>query len=325
MDFLEFALRRGEEIDEEFTRFVESYKRESTARQYNSSFKKFVAFLHDVRLTRMTKNLAIAFFKSLHDRGLVHTTIATIKSSLRKIFWYGFQIDLNNDLFSSIPRACAMLNPRDPPSEISWSLNKVLSFASELDHSSVSYTLLLRKTLFLLALASGARLSEVSTLSRDEGHVSFLPSGEVDLRPHPRFLAKNEDPARRWQPWRIVPLPQFPSLCPVSALRAYLDRTSSLTSGRLFVREEGGTLTTDGVRQQILYFIKTADPGSVPKGQETRKVATSVNFFHHMVFDDLCKYTGWKSQRVFHRHYLRNIEDLRLPTVAAGKVVVPKQ
>ena len=44
-----------------------------------------------------------------------------------------------------------------------------------------------------------------------------------------------------------------------------------------------------------------------------------------MVFDDLSKYTGWRSLRVFHRYYLRNIEDLRLPPVTAGKVVVPKQ
>ena len=87
----------------------------------------------------MPKNLAIAFFKSLHDGGLVHTPIATIQSSLRKIFWYGFQIVHTDDLFSSILGACAMLKPGGSPGEISWSLNVVLSFESELDHSLASY------------------------------------------------------------------------------------------------------------------------------------------------------------------------------------------
>ena len=324
MDFLEFALLRGEGVEGESTRFVESYKRGSTKRQYDSSFKKLVAFIHRVKPERMTLNLAIAFFKSLHDQGLAPGTISTTKSALRKIFRYGFKIDLNDDLFASIPKACAMLNPREAPGEISWSLNKVLRFASELDHSSASYILLLRKTLFLLAIASGARLSEISALSRDPGHVQFLPSGEVSFRPHLRFLAKNEDPSNRWQPWKIIPLPQDLSLCPVTTLRAYMDRTASWSSGRLFQREGGGTLSTAGVRQQILYFITSADLGCVPKGQETRKVATSVNYFTHMVFEDICRYTGWKSQRVFHRHYLKNIEELQFPTVAAGKVVLPK-
>ena len=86
----------------------------------------------------------------------------------------------------------------------------------------------------------------------------FLNSGEVLLTPHKAFLAKNENPQGRWQPWKVVPLPQDESLCPVTALRVYLQKTKQWKSGRLFQREGGGTLTTKGVRQQILYRIKQA-------------------------------------------------------------------
>ena len=80
-------------------------------------------------------------------------------------------------------------------------------------------------------------------------------------------------------------------------------------------------MTVDGVRQKILYSIKSADPGSWPKAHEVRKVATSLNYFEFMEFEDLKQYTGWKSQKVFYRHYLKSIEEVSLPTVAAGKVV----
>ena len=85
--------------------------------------------------------------------------------------------------------------------------------------------------------------------------------------------------------------------------------------------EAGGRLTVDGVRQKILYFIKAADPESCLTAHEVRKVATSLNYFEFMEFEDLKHYTGWKSQKVFYRHYLKSIEEISLPTVAAGKVV----
>ena len=113
------------------------------------------------------------------------------------------------------------------------------------------------------------------------------------------------------------------SLCPVSAVQTYLRRTSSWTTGRLFRREQGGTLTTNGIRQQILYFIKEADPQSIPKAHQVRALATSINFFQHMDFKAITHYTGWKSSNVFIKHYLKNIEATQLPAVAAGKIVLP--
>ena len=190
---------------------------------------------------------------------------------------------------------------------LSWSLNKALHLASSINNDDCSFQHLLRKALFLIALASGARVSELAALSRDKGFIKFLPMGEVSLAPHPKFLAKNEDPAHRWKPWRIVPLPQDPSLCPVKCLEAYLEKTISQSGGRLFQRELGGTITIDGIRQQILYFIKEADPESIPKAHDVRAIATSVNYFHFMDFQALSEYTGWKSSRVFMKHYFENL------------------
>ena len=322
-DFLTYASKRRYDIDYKNIAFVEKDKEESTLRQYTSAFRKLAEFIKQEKPKEMSINLAISFFRSIFDKGLAASTINTVRSALVKVFLYGFDIDLNGIWFASISKACAKLRPSERPTMFSWSLNKVLELASGIDNNSCSYQKLLRKVLFLFALASGARVSEIAAISRDKGYVNFLPSGEVKVSPHPKFFAKNEDRQKRWSPWSIVPLPQDPSLCPVQTLRDYLNRTEQWQSGRLFRREKGATLTIDGVRQQILYFIKEADPDSVPKPHEVRALATSVNYFQYMDFSALTKYTGWKSPRVFMKHYFRDIESLKFHSVAAGKVVAP--
>ena len=323
MDFMKFAANKRFLIEPDNISFTESDKSESTIRQYDSAFRKLSTFIHKEQLSKMSINAALSFFRSLHQSGLASATIATIKSALVKIFAYGFGINLNDLCFSSIYKACAKQRPSIRPNMLSWSLNKVLRLASGIHNENCSYQLLLRKTLFLTALASGARVSELAALSREKGFIKFLPSGEVSLAPHPKFLAKNEDPANRWKPWRIVPLPQDPSLCPVKSLKAFLEKTENRKVGRLFQRESGGTLTIDGIKQQILYLIKEADPESIPKAHDVRAVATSINYFHFMDFQALTEFTGWKSMGVFVKHYFKNLEALRFHTVAAGRVVPP--
>ncbi|XP_068224886.1 uncharacterized protein [Palaemon carinicauda] len=264
MDFMKFAAHKGANIDPQNTLFLEYDKRDSTLRQYDSAVKKLAKFLKDSNNDFMTLNLTVTFFRTLFESGLAANTITTIKSALKKIFLIGFDIDLTDSLLVSIPRACARLRPSSRPSSISWFLNDVLKLASETVNDSCEYIPLLRKTLFLVSLASGARISELAALSRDPGHIEFLPSGEVLLSPDKVFSAKNEDPQNRWSSWKIIPLPQDPSLCPVTTLKSFLSRTSYKTSGPLFIRERGGTITLKGIRQQILYFIKQANPESFP-------------------------------------------------------------
>ena len=325
MGFLKFAAKRRFDIDPVNMDFTEANKSDSTIRQYDAAFRKLSSFLRSTKPKEMSINLALSFFRSLHDSGLAASTVTSTKSALAKVFYYGFDMRLNDVCFASIAHSCAKLRPTARPEMLSWSLNKVLQLASSIANDSCSYQQLFRKTLFLLALASGARLSELAALSRDKGFVTFLPSGEVSLSPHPKFLAKNEDPQNRWSPWKIIPLPQDPSLCPVEVLRAYLQRTDSWRSGSLFKREKGGTITINGIRQQILYFIKAADPDSVPTAHQVRAIATSVNFFQYMDFQALSHYTSWKSSRVFMHHYFKNIDALKFYAVVAGKVVVPSQ
>ena len=93
--------------------------------------------------------------------------------------------------------------------------------------------------LFLLALATGGRVSEIHALLRGEDFISFNDSG-VTLYPNPNFLCKNEDPGCRRGPIFISSLREtdgsLHKLCPVHHLRRFLNLTSSTPSVKLFVK-----------------------------------------------------------------------------------------
>ena len=119
-------------------------------------------------------------------------------------------------------------------------------------------------------------------------------------------------------------LQQDLSLCPVECLKTYLQRTCSFIGGQLFKGETTGSkLSNCQLRSKLTTFIRRADPNSMPKGHDPRKVASSLNFFSHMSFDNLKSYTGWKSSKVFFRHYLKKLTEVKHFVVAAGNVCKP--
>ena len=100
----------------------------------------------------------------------------------------------------------------------------------------ISLELLSYKTAFLVALASGARGSELVALSRAAHNLEFtiLPSGakQVSIRMVPKFIPKNQRPEVIPEPIKFPGMAHlFPNnperlLCPVRALGLYIVRSA---------------------------------------------------------------------------------------------------
>ena len=123
-----------------------------------------------------------------------------------------------------------------------WSLSLVLRVLQAPPFEpmeAISLKALTYKTVFLLALASGRRRSEIHALSVEKD-LLLLSKDEAILRTRPGFLAKNQVLGSVASPISIKaldhlvgPEPTERYLCPVRALRWYVNRVKEIRQGRM--------------------------------------------------------------------------------------------
>ena len=136
--------------------------------------------------------------------------------------------------------------------------------------------------LFLVALASGRRRSELCALSFDPECFCFFPKlAQVQLPTEPGFLAKTQKPSK--MPVKIVikslvqfvchDLPDY-TLCPVRALKAYKDKTKDAA-----VRQ--------GRRKLFIQFRPSTD--DIKPVHISNWIVSLTKHSHHDSSDDDCR------------------------------------
>ena len=121
-------------------------------------------------------------------------------------------------------------------------------------------------------------------------------------------------------------------LCPVRAVRVYLDRTAPhhprcerffVTAGRS-KKEIAKTTVSFWLRKTIsrAYELSgTALPVPAPRARETRGIAPSLLFKKNFAVDQVLKAGTWRRHMTFTRHYLRDLAHRSLDTFHLGPVV----
>ena len=124
-----------------------------------------------------------------HTRRLKLSTISHYRSALSRPLLDYFRYDLNCHQIQLLLRGMRIRRPHEPSPKPQWSLNKVLTLLENVVNSSETTSL--RKTAFLLLLATGWRISEVHACVREKEYSSFNKRGSLLIKPHTSFLAKN--------------------------------------------------------------------------------------------------------------------------------------
>ena len=237
-----------------------------------------------------------------------------------------------------------------------WNLSVVLNELTKapfepMKNSDLKHLTL--KTAFLLALASGKRRSEIHAWVANK--VSNLGQWEkVALFPSSDFIAKNQLAREGSQSVSPVTIPalttivdrQFKedrTLCPVRALRFYLDRTKDLRGSRslLFISFKKGHTSdirpatlSSWLKQTILLCYKQADQQALDlvqvKAHDIRAFAASKAFYGGVSVDQIMQACHWKAHNTFTNFYLKDLtwsdtdNNLYLgPVVAAQQVLDP--
>ncbi|MPC80331.1 hypothetical protein E2C01_074909 [Portunus trituberculatus] len=208
-----------------------------------------------------------------HVRRRAVPTVATYVAALADPLSLEFNITIRGRVLDLLKKGHFHQRPPVKRPRIFWSLSKSL-----------------RKALFLVAMVSGLRGSQLHALIRHPSWLVFSRDGRrVSLAPFPKFLAKNEREGHSLAPivlqaW-MEGLHHHP-FCPVESLRRYVGSTSDPQHTRLFIwPDTHKPLSRIHISKVLCGVTEEADPGHAPKGHEVRAMSATMAFLRHFSLD----------------------------------------
>ena len=204
------------------------------------------------------------------------------------------------------------------------------------------------KTVLLLALGSGKRRSEIHAwLYRNIKHQENW--SQVSIYPSPSFLSKNQ--LARDGPAAVAPvvipalapsldksLKEDKSLCPVRALRYYLDRTKDLRTGKdlvfvsfrkSFQKDIVPATVSSWIKQTVLLCYQLSDEEAQTihqvRAHDVRAFAASKAFQGGVSLDQILSACHWKAHNTFTQFYLKDLAWADSELYHLGPVVAAQQ
>ena len=262
----------------------------------------------------VSEHVLISFFFKLFKQGLALRTMSAYRASLADPMFYGYQIDTNSKVFRDFFISCRTRRPITKALPPQWEVDKVLQYLKTSqfkNNKTISLPALLLKTLFLIALATGSRISEIAAFRRDKDHCSFSTNNSlVRLSTAEGFTFKSE---RRLKRNPIISIPALllkdlrHSLCPVECLRTWLDRTSEWPNPKNFIWFNAATQKPANNRILALRFRQLVNLSHAYNTKsnfhQIRKVATSLAFDRGLSLAEICSRASWGNDSVFFKNY----------------------
>ena len=306
------------DCDQQTINLIASSVKKTSEADYQRKWEFFLQFIKEkgVAFEDIKPDIVLRFFSFLfYTKGLKPSTVCHYRSALARPLLEYFNINLRRPQVNSMLRAMKLQRPNDPSPRPAWKLSKVLAYLQSLDTSSQTNSL--RKTAFLLLLATGWRISEIHACVRNVEFTRFTESHNVLLQPHASFLAKN-GLRKRMEAKEIKALKlqdgQSSSICPVEALKEYLLLTSGKKEGPLFLSpKDGSNLSIFQLRYQICSLITEADPATKAKVHDIRKYAASCSLQQDMLVGDLTEDFNWSTPAIFYKFYFLQTDILDMP------------
>ena len=323
---------RFRDLDEGVRDTMENARALSTRVNYGYKWKWFSDWCTTNQVDPVSCSVLVVlrFLQSLLNAGRAASTLRGYVAaiSLRHEKVDGLPVGRHEDVVGFM-NGVRRLRPGRELRAPSWDLPFVLQSLTRapyepMDQSDLQY--LSRKTALLLALASAKRVGELQALSVSPDCLRWKADGSgVDLRPNPAFLPKVITMQTVNQGLEIAALESaggsedISTLCPVRALRAYIDRTQALRGEvtQLFVCYGGARLGRPLSKQRLSHWIVDAisaayeDRGLPTPGRlvahSTRGMVTSWAALKGVPMAEVCAAASWSVPCTFARFYRLNV------------------
>ena len=345
---------RRQGFSEEVAARIEAPQRSSTRAVYKSKWAIFVKWCEssqvDFRAPSL-KQVADFLLYLFKERQLQPSTIEGYRTAIADMLGndpvhFGKDESLTR-LLDSFHRD----KPKGRRGVPAWNLSLVLHQLTKAPFEPMrkaSLKHLTFKTVFLLALGSGKRRSEIHAwLYRNIRHQENW--SQVSLYPSPSFLSKNQ--LARDGPAAVAPvvipalapsldrsLKEDKSLCPVRALRYYLDRTKDLRSGKdlvfvsfrkSFQKDIVPATVSSWIKQTVLLCYQLSDQEAQTihqvRAHDVRAFAASKAFQDGVSLDQILSACHWKAHNTFTQFYLKDLAWADSELYHLGPVVAAQQ
>ncbi|XP_062613927.1 uncharacterized protein LOC134275683 [Saccostrea cucullata] len=268
------------------------------------------------------------FLVNLHEtKGCRASTLAGYRAAIATVHkgWSKSTVssekslsDLIKGIFNSNPSIKPLLPNWDLPSVL-WALTKHPFEPIE----SMDLKFLIWKTVFLVALASASRVSELHALSIKESNYREESTG-IRLLPNLQFLAKTQRLGRAWNPIFIPRFDRFATesddllLCPCRCLKMYRKRTRDIRDQNepLFITYQKNLhrpAAKGSISRWIVSLIRYVYENSTDlnlrevRAHDTRRLASSWALFNESSLREILQAAHWASENTFTSFYLKDV------------------
>ena len=295
--------------------------RAGTQKDYSGKFKQFSSWCRGKQIDTYSASLTdcAEFLSSLFHKGLQYRTIAGYRSMLSSVL-----PPVNNIPVGQHPHIVRLIkgifNSRPPTTKLlpEWELPLVLDLLKRPPFEPLSLAplkYLTWKSLFLVAITTFRRASDIQALKLGSGNVSVQKRGITFIR---QGLSKSDRQNHVNNKIFVPSFSQDSLLDPVRVLKVYLKRTKKFRefgqdqakfSLFLSVVEPHKPVTSQTISKWIVSLIKLAykDPKMKVKGHSTRAIGPSWALFNGASVNSILSAADWSRESTFTKFYLRDV------------------
>uniref|UniRef100_A0A1A8PZ04 ribonuclease H n=1 Tax=Nothobranchius rachovii TaxID=451742 RepID=A0A1A8PZ04_9TELE len=316
------------ELPQAVIRTIQNARAPSTRSLYDCKWRVFEAWCQGREISpfQCPVSVILSFLQDLLDGKKAFSTIKVYLAAISaRHLGFGKKLAGQHPLVCSFMRGARRLLPVSRPLVPSWDLSLVLSALSGPPFEpmdGLDLKILSLKVVLLLALVSAKRVSDLQALSVHPSCTQFAPGDmKVSLKPNPAFVPKVVGSFSPIILTAFYPLPfsspeeeRWHKLCPIRALKEYVNRTENLRRGdQLFVSWGGPRKGKPVTKQRLSHWIVEAISMAyscqgiqAPVGlraHSTRGLSASWALFRGLSIQEICAAASWASPLAFARFY----------------------
>jgi hypothetical protein len=280
--------------------------RHSTLKTYQFPWKRWRLFSQRKQFDPFSPSTEVLadWVSALFHQGLSYSAINTHRSmvsAIVNVFQPGSELG-SAPLVKRVLSAIANVRPPPAGSSQSWDLSLLTDHLKSVQHESLDWSELQKKTAVLVLISSGRRVHDLTLL--DLGPENFTDVNNV-ITFKPKFGSKTDASSRRSNMVRLMPNPDS-QLCPVVHIRKTISFWPEESKSNAVFRSPTNFIypaSVANIRKWVQEVLRAANIQATPGS--LRHVVAQQAHLDGQSINQIMVQGNWRRPQTLNKHYLR--------------------